>query len=691
MVDDVEWMGAKEGAPIEESRFHWLCVPLLAVAAHGGPDPTGPTTQRWTETLTMLRHARVVECESLVVELVVDDEPIAEHRPPAWWLAGDVLAVKREVGTKYEVLAPALESMLGRQNLHKDLLLVLGAVGGAHVPSTDTIQAALSRAEIDSSSLDDVRSYWVGSVGLIAARVRPVAELLGTAMDGFDDAAFDIDRLTDWLRESVPSWDAQQLVAAARRSRDDGAMGAEAWRALGGVAQLPEWNAVLDRLGSEYEPVINENLNEQVDDHVEALRPLLKAVARYAAIEAGNPSLFGKVDLLDLAMPSDWSTRWWHVPLSAVLAVVRRNCKDVGVGVEIRRLLDAGTIDGLREALVERGVEVDVDPYEVARTNREALAELTREVDDLYRAWLEFRTPGSKVPSPTAPEIDSEAFLHIWTPDDLWCRALEKVGDEQFKIACGAVRGPNEARKQLRLSEQEVEQRRAERVQSEKAARTRKATIAGRTYEAETIDYAELLKDHVTRLEEPVGPHAKYDEFTPLGTPPKRGNPGGAGPTTKRPRRKPSSTDPEIIGAIGELHAYRYLRKEFGGRAVQARAWVSETRLKAIPLVEGERHNTSDGHGFDFRFSHEGTKWCVEVKATPGDETSFELGISEIRAATGVARLAKPKLKWRILRVRQCLSEHPQFDWLPNPFEDGFRSHFQLREGGMMVSYVRDS
>ena len=137
------------------------------------------------------------------------------------------------------------------------------------------------------------------------------------------------------------------------------------------------------------------------------------------------------------------------------------------------------------------------------------------------------------------------------------------------------------------------------------------------------------------------------------------------------------------------MHAYRYLRKEFGGRAVQARAWVSETRLKVLPLVEGEPDGTSDGHGFDFRFSHEGIRWRVEVKATRGDEPSFDLGLSEIQAATDIARRRSDRLRWRILRVRNVLSQYPEFDWLPNPFEDGFRNRFRLHQGGMLVSYVR--
>ena len=116
-------------------------------------------------------------------------------------------------------------------------------------------------------------------------------------------------------------------------------------------------------------------------------------------------------------------------------------------------------------------------------------------------------------------------------------------------------------------------------------------------------------------------------------------------------------------------------------------AWVSKIRLSVFPLVKGEPDNTSDGYGFDFQINHRGKKLHVEVKATTGDDQQFDLGLSEIEAAAQLAR--KRSRQWRILRVRKALSAQPEFDWLPNPFEEGFKKKFRLYRGGMMVSYVR--
>ena len=141
----------------------------------------------------------MIDCESIVVELVAGEETISENEQPAWWLPGDVLAVTRETGAASEKLAPALEAMLDRQDLLKDPRVVLGAFGGAEVPSDEEIERALDRAEIDAQAFADVREP-LGRQCRSARRPRQTrGELLGCDMDEFESAALDADGLTGWL------------------------------------------------------------------------------------------------------------------------------------------------------------------------------------------------------------------------------------------------------------------------------------------------------------------------------------------------------------------------------------------------------------------------------------------------------------------------------------------------------------
>ena len=232
-VNDSLWAGVIDGSePLDDMRFAWLPVTLLAVAAHGGADPTGTATRRWIDAANKLRRAHVVGCETIAVQLVDGDEIVAESEPAAQWLPGDVLAIRSDLGLSYESLVPVAQDILDRHDLLKDLRLVLGSLSGQETPTLQDIEAALERADIDAQALADVRNHWDGSISLIVDRVRPVLALLDISSDGLDLAAKGIEHLTEWLSSNLLKWPTSELLSAARRSRDDHAMGMAAWRAL---------------------------------------------------------------------------------------------------------------------------------------------------------------------------------------------------------------------------------------------------------------------------------------------------------------------------------------------------------------------------------------------------------------------------------------------------------------------------
>ena len=694
MIDGAVWTGAAEAVrALEETRYGWLAAPLLAILAHGGMNPTGHTTTAWAAALDRLRGAGVLECGSIAIELVDGEEPIAKGEPAARWLSDDVLAVTNEVGYCYEALAPAVQALLDRQDLLKDLRLVLGALEGVESPSLEEIEKALERSEIDAQAFADIRSRWAGNTGLVASRIRPVAALLGVAGEGFEAATVDMDRLTDWLAANLPQWDAAALVTEARRSRDDHAMGIAARRALGCVADLTAWNAVLEGLGEEYAPVGNRDVQEQTNAHLDGMQALSAALARAIAVDCGEPELFRKIEDAThaLSAPDDWSTRWWEVPFEAVVDALCDTWREIVDSGHLAVLKGTETPGQLRDAIGERGIAIEPDPYDTARVNGERFVRVLLDAHDLHRTWLEFRDPQSRVPDlPSAPELAADAYLRRWTEAELWHLALTTLGDERFTLACGGDSDLQSIRERLGLDGEAVDRKRRERAErEEEAARKAKTVeIAGEPFEIEAIDYSALLRHHVETLEDPAGPRASMDEFTPLGALRARARAGGGGNKGRTGHRRLSPEEAEVVGIVGEMHAYRYLQNEFGGRSVRASAWVSESRLKVRPLVEGEKNEISDGHGFDFRFTHQGIRWHVEVKATKGDDTSFDLGISEIEAATRIARRRGNTWRWRILRVRRALSAEPEIDWLPNPFEEGFQKHYRLHRGGMAVSYA---
>ena len=694
-IDDAPWTDAIENIPsLDATKLTWLSVTLLTIAAQGGTNPMGAATAAWKRTADRLRRARVLECETISVRLVDGDLVVASSEPAAQWLSGDVLAIRRDVELAYECIAPAAQAMLDRQDLLKDLRLVLGALAGHRDPPLEQIEEALERADIDSDSLSDIRNRWAGNITLIVDRIRPVVVLLGIPAHGIDIAATDIDQLRDWLSTTLIQWSAQDVLSAAKRSRDDSEMGMAAWRVLGEVAQLPAWNAVLSSLGDRYIAVTNIRADEQTKAHLDEAMPLLRALARHVAVEANNPNLFLKLENKhqNFEADADWSTRWWEVSFGAVIEKLRVDYTEViGDDSHLEVLHAINDIDDLRTAFLRNGIATAPDPYEIASLNKKRLHEMLLSTHDVHREWAEFEASESVAPSHPQPptELDAAAYLQRWSDSELLERVLQIIDDEEFTRACNGCSSLERVRRKLELTPENIQARREDRLRREHESKRRERTfdVAGFHFEVGGDKYGDLF-EHLESLGEPNGPEVNKDETTPLAETAVKGTSSG-GRNTK-PKKTSHLHDPaerrELVGVVGEMHAYRFLRAKFGKGVVTRDAWLSEIRRTVLPLIEGEPDSTSDGHGFDFRFTYRRRKWHVEVKATLGDDPQFNLGISEINAASNLAGRGG---KWRILRVRNALSDQPEFDWLPNPFEDEFKHFFRLHRGGMTVSYTR--
>ncbi len=694
-INDTCWTGMVDGIPpLDETIYAWLPIPLLTIAAHGGVR-TGTATKSWRKAADRLRRTHVLECETIAIELVDDDRVVASSEPQAQWLPGDVLAIRRDVEFSYESLAPAAQAMFDRQDLLKDLRLVLGALAGDKKPTLGQIEAAMERAEIDAEDIADIRHQWAGTTSLLVDRIRPVLELIEIPTSGFDTAAINIASLTEWLSSNLQQWSVSKILSAARQSHDDRAMGEAAWRALGDVAQLPGWNEALAKLGDQYVAVKNNDVEEQTDAHLKEAAPLLRGLACYIAIEVDNPSLFHKIEALHQSFKGDkdWSTRWWEVPFKAVIDKLYTDYSKISCAEHHLEIIEgATTIEDLGTRFQWRGIVIHPDPYDTADANKRKLEEVIRQVQDLHRAWLELRTASGPIaPDLESQELDSVAYLRPLDDDELLDRALSILGDTDFVQACDGCVSVNEIRKRLRLDQKVIDAQREKRLQQKiEAERQRRIfKVAGKSFEVGAMSYRELF-DRLDSLPDPDGPHANKDKFTPLAEAGSSGGSSGGGSRkaskTKTSHLRPSADLRELVGIVGEMQAYRFLRAQFGNDVVTWDTWVSEIRLTVRSLVKGEPDNKSDSHGYDFQFRHRGKEWYVEVKATAGDDPQFDLGISEINAATDLARRGK---RWRILRVRNALSDQPEFDWLPNPFEKKYKEYFRLHKGGMVVSYRR--
>ena len=704
-----EAQAADASKTFDEANLEWLPVVLLTLAAHGGVNPRGPATEAWRQATLRLRRARVRQCLSIAVELLDAGQTVARSAPRAHWLSKDlILLLHRDVTrqSSYEDIAAACQAILDRQDLLKDLRLVLGSLAGRPQPNPYQIEEALDRAEIDAEALADIRHRWYGETSTLVDRIRPVAKLLDVSDAGLDAAATDVAQLTSWLSSKIPQWSTEELIAAARECRDDFEMGLRAWQALDDAATLPNWNDALRKLGGEYFPVGNKHSEDQVRRHLEEAARPLRAFARHVANTAPNlPTMDDKAKVFSkiraahdgVEMDAEWASLWWKVPFHAVLSALRTRYEGIPV---VKPFLDTfdgvKTIDQLNSSLKQQGVTLEPDPLEISRRNQQRLDVAVQSVCELYEAWLA-KTGADSAQSAKVPDLrlDASIYLQDWSEADLFNRAKHQFDNPRFLRVCADCKTLEEMRATLDIHRQSLERshQNHQRQARKKAREDRTFYVGGTRYEVGGAETFSTLFARLEDLPKPIGPQAHLDELTPLNDPSAERlihsvvNPGTRDDLNltnrKTATRRGSPHLPGLVGIVGEMHAFRFLRSRFH---IDERAWVSEFRTKVLPLQEGERDKTSDSLGYDFRFAYDGKTWCVEVKATTEDSTNFDLSSGQIDTANRIAN--KKDWRWRILRIRRVFQEQPQFDWLPNPFEEDVGHRLRLRRGSVNVEYT---
>ncbi len=697
---------------LDAAGLGWLPVVLLALHAHGGGNPAGPATKAWRQAAARLRRARVRQCAFIQVELVDAGRSVAYSQPRAHWLSRDrILVLHRDIahGGLYDEIAAASQAILDRQDLLKDLRLVLGALNGRPQPTRGQIEAALDRAEIDAVAVANIRHLWHGEPSTLAHRIRPVLQLRDISEDGLGGAAKDTSSLSRWLSENakIDEWPTEELLATARECWDDTEMGYRTWRVLGDAAELKEWNKALAELGGKYKQVSNTQAEAQAKRWLDEAAPLLRALARHVATSAADDSvdqgkLFSRLNAVheSLEKDSEWPRLWtqwsqdhWDVPFSAVLDVLRERCERVSeAGPHPDVFERANTVAEFRSALERTGVALKTDPLDVARDNQKRLDDAVQEVVELYETWLDNK--GAEPPSSAkVPEVrlDDSMYLRKWPEHDLLERAKLAVADSDFYAKVKHCTTIEKMRDTLGITYEDLERirKRRERQTDEDERGKRTVEVAGKPFEiGGPVSYRELF----ARLEKLPDPRQAEGIGPP---PPEPDGGGGTQPSVSNDsevcRRRPRTSHlhgppdlPGLVGIVGEMHAFRFLRAKFG---INESAWVSESRTKVVPLLDAERDVTSDSLGYDFRFTRDEVTWCVEVKATKGEGRRFELPSSELNAATRIA--PRRNERWRILRVVRTLTEQPACYWLPNPREPGPGERLRLvSQGGAIVEYA---
>ena len=483
-------------------------------------------------------------------------------------------------------------------------------------------------------------------------------------------------------------------MAAARECCDDFEMGFRACEVLGDDAALPKWNEALASLGGEYRPVENHYAADQTTRHLMGAARSLRAFAKHVAMSPGvkdSAKLFLEIRAVHegFVMDPGWSRHWWTVPFRAVLGALRDRHDGIPEAEDhFGAFADAATLEQFRDALERQDIALETDPLDDADGNERRVSRVFRRMWRVCQVWLA-KQGGDREHIEQAPAVDLDAtrYLCEWSEGEAFEQAKKRIDNQGFLNATDGCTTIDAMCERLGVSREDCQGagRLPKGGESEPVRIGDDDFVPGRDSYSDLFDRLDqLVLGPVYDLTK--GLSAPTDPPVVVHPPPAKPTPGPppVGPRKRRPIVHPPLHLPELVGIVGEMHAYRYLRSAF---EIDKFGWVAQFRTKVFPVGSDEKDTTDDSLGYDFEFRHpDGKIWCVEVKSTTGEGTSFDVTAGELAAAR---RLAGSKEKrWRFLRVRKAFSNQPEFDWIPNPFEPAGR-FLQLRQGSMTVDYRR--
>jgi hypothetical protein len=407
----------------------------------------------------------------------------------------------------------------------------------------------------------------------------------------------------------------------------------------------------------------------------------------------------------DMTSPSAAAEAYWELPASEVASAITAELAQAGFAFDGTALRDLLTSAEPGRAIACLPFEVPLtDPVEVASVNRRLLEGLHGRLMLIATAWHAAAGMNessawreAKLGDPTLsprPE-DRDVFTLRWGEAralDFICADLPPTAPQKIRDAIKDAGSLDALMTALQVNPAEMDDA-LDRLSALQAAAERKKRIVqvcGGDIENSDSGLAELfahISAHVPDAS--VRAFAGFD-LTAVTLPQKakKPKPSDSKDRTKRTRMPPKTRRnmEDLIGAAGEIHAFRWLQLKYGPEIITPANWVSAYSAKAFP---DNASYVDEGKGCDISFMLDGCTYNIEVKSSEEDGTGFTLGTSEIRHAREIARKSRKRQReeFFVLKVDCVLTPEPKFTLLPNPYDPAHQDRFVIIDEGARVTY----
>ncbi len=705
LVNGEPWVEVKNGL-LEDSELEWIIPLVLSMVAFTGIQAKGTNSDPFQKRVQMFREARLRWVPNLEAGLFRGGEIVVNPSVPALWLDKEkVLLVTEESRDRPYLLSEALAFLIQRDDLELPIKFALKEISDCD-PDPEDIKQALLQLKISEDQYLEAREQWRGDLGPLIRMIRPMVMLLAPGVD--------IGRLVDLETEEsvvfflndlhLQDFDGVEILKMARLSRNSSILGESFWTVYGEKAQLVHWNSMLEQLGEPLQRNINavSELRSHIVSTYQPLCSLIADILRESPEIGQFKELSGKLN--EIECPDVYAEDFWEVDFNLAIREVVTMFEDLGAShSQLEAIRSSTSPEDLRVKLDFSGVDTSFDPFQASKFNRDNLNRTLQTFQRIGLAWCLNQNNSNTTPWEVGADqlndhfsevFDGLGYLSVWNDD--YVLGLLKLlprhdSHAVFWQKVDAASNINVLLSDLGLTSKDLDEAQAKLDDFKEQIRRKNKLVAvcGHEFDSSENNLSSLWSHiHEGITDETLSAFAvinlqKIAGLKPVESKKKKPGGGNGGGGKKPAQERLTQSMKNLIGLSGEIHAYRLLQQTYGTSVVHHGTWVSGNSSFVFPDNE-----VNDGRGCDFVILHKGKTFCIEVKASQGDDESFKLGSSEIRLAMELSkRRRKRNDVFQILHVTNALSENPSFKLLPNPYDPNYQSYFDVVDADARVRY----
>ena len=699
LVDGDQWQEHDNLVQLSD-EFPWLIPVVLAVFAFSGGQSRGVGTKTFIKALDTLRRTRITWVGRLETGLWHGGLSEARTPIPALWLPkSNILLATNDVRSDVSLLSEALASVVVRNDIDIYLKYALESFKGESEFSDDIISSSLSKLQISIDRYQEVQQRWLGDLAWRIRLVRPLIMLMQADADTepLDGVSSD-EQFREFLRScNLSPLGMDDVLSIIRDATGFKSVGYKMWKILGNRAQLSQWNKILVIAGESV--VTNDQADEQFQAHLDSVRTMLRSIIRMAIRQNSKVGGFIELDtkLSEVNCPLNYAENYWVVEFQDMLKEILDILIEWNMEPSVLEAVGGATsTKDLHSKLEGLGLAPDVDPIVIHADNQKRFRHVLADVQRVAIAWCLRENADEGLwgedntifETQLAEVFTKTVYVDIW--DEAMCfKVLKKMNQSQMHEglweAINTVSSVDDLMDALGILKDDLIEARERLEQRRQKREIQKKTVnvCGADF-INTEDNLNNLWDHILgAIEDDNVAKADLSALEELKdqSPIKKRKKRDRKPTSKKKYKgSVNGPMPILVGLAGEIHAYRALQKAYGAKTVGPICWISENSRHKYP-----ENATDDGFGCDFVIRIDKKVHYVEVKATQGEDDTFELGSSEVELAIDTAR--RRNKEFVILHVLNALGDSPRVRLLPNPYDRKHRDKYHFEEAGLRVRY----